>query len=352
MASRPSCTLPSNRRTWPLRHEIQEQLRQAYYGAARLNALQFRELDRVLDRLAEAGIPTLALKGAALASTVYEDVAPRPMVDLDILVPRDQVPQVPEALAPLGYQAQPGPPGHSFAYEARYSGEINLHRTSPMGNLMLDVHWHLTTHKWLHHATRIDMEALWQAALPLSLDGQDTLQLCPEDSLLHLCLHWGFGHAYAHLLNLTDIDRTVDAYPGLNWDQLLERASAFQVRVPVYFGLCFSRELLGTPIPDRVLAALQPGALRRRWVRRLVAPQWARSARDAQQYGRVRYQLHLALIDGLAGWLRFGRFLLLPGDEWLAYRYALDTPGAVRLARFWHPFRVLATELGARFRRR
>ncbi len=86
--------------------EIQEQLRQAYYGAARLNTLQFQELDRVLGRLAEAGIPTLALKGAALASTVYEGIAPRPMVDLDILVPRDQVPQVPEALAPLGL---PGP---------------------------------------------------------------------------------------------------------------------------------------------------------------------------------------------------------------------------------------------------
>ncbi len=125
-------------------------------------------------------------------------------------------------------------------------------------------------------------------AAPLERRPGPPWQLCPEDGLLHLCLHWGFGHGYAHLLNLTDIDRTVAAYPGLNWDRLLERASAFQVRVPVYFGLSFSRELLGTPIPDRVLADLQPGALRRRWVRRLVAPQWARPVRDAQQYGQVR----------------------------------------------------------------
>jgi hypothetical protein len=290
--------------------------------------------------LTTAGIPVVVLKGGALAGTAYGNIALRPMADLDLLVPRELTVHVPRILEPLGYQPMSGPPGHSLAYDAHYLGEIGMSKTTPAGVFMLDIHWHLLAHQWLHHATRIDMETLWQATLPLEVDGQSTLQFCPEDALLHVCLHAGFSHAYAYLLNLVDVDRAVVHFADLNWDRFLRRAHDFEVRAPTYFGLRFARDLMQTPVPDQVLAALRPAALRRWGVGRLAGPERTLQGDPSPLPGSSRYLLHLALIDGPPGILRLARFLVLPGDDWLVIRYGLTRGADIRLARLWHPLRM------------
>ena len=100
-----------------------ETLKQAYYTSAAMNARLLGELERVSEHLTSLGVPILLLKGAALGERVYGNLATRPMGDLDILVPQDQVTETAQLLAPLGYEALPGPPGHSFTYQARFNGE-------------------------------------------------------------------------------------------------------------------------------------------------------------------------------------------------------------------------------------
>jgi hypothetical protein len=56
----------------------------------------------VVDALHAAGIPALLLKGAALVETVYPDPAQREMLDLDILVPGEQLDEASSVLTPLG----------------------------------------------------------------------------------------------------------------------------------------------------------------------------------------------------------------------------------------------------------
>jgi hypothetical protein len=323
---------------------ILRQLHQSYYQVAASNTLRFGELRPILSSFSAAGIPVLLLKGVALAVTVYGNPALRPMGDLDLLVPRHLVREVPRLLEPLGYRLDPGPPGHSLAYAARFDGEIGLSKETPAGAFVLDVHGHLLADQWLHHATRIDMDAVWQAARPIAQSGLSALQLCPQDTLLHLCLHAGLSHSYTEVLNLIDIDRAVVAFGHLDWDRLLRRACDFKVRFPVYFGLRFASDLLGTPVPERVLAALRPGLLRSRIIWRVVAPQRTILASQASLPAHVHHLAHLALVNGLPELLRFARFLLLPGDE-LRLRYSLTGSGAIRLARIWHPFSVLKRAL-------
>src|SRR4051812_15077961 len=45
-------------------------------------------VQRLAARLAERAIPIVPIKGLALAHWIYADVADRPMVDADLLVPR------------------------------------------------------------------------------------------------------------------------------------------------------------------------------------------------------------------------------------------------------------------------
>src|SRR5207253_1867095 len=55
------------------------------------NALLTEELVRLLTLLAEAGIPTIPLKGVVLAESLYGYTAARVCNDIDILVPRRHV---------------------------------------------------------------------------------------------------------------------------------------------------------------------------------------------------------------------------------------------------------------------
>jgi len=65
-----------------------EQLKQARRHTLLRNDWLLRQLADGLARFDAANIPTIVLKGAAMIALVYSDFALRPMLDLDVLVPR------------------------------------------------------------------------------------------------------------------------------------------------------------------------------------------------------------------------------------------------------------------------
>jgi hypothetical protein len=331
----------------PLPAAVRDAFEESYYRVAAANTLRFQELAGVLAALSAAAVPVLLLKGAALAESVYGNLALRPMVDLDLMVPRDRIEQVPSLLEPLGYRLLPGPAGHPFPFTTRYGGEIMLRNDRSLWPVQLDVHWNLLAIWWMDHTTRLDVDALWQNARPLLLSGASVLQFCPEDALLHLCLHAGAGHSYAQLLNFIDIDRLVAVYQQLDWDQFVQRARRFQIGASVYFALQFTRDLLHTPIPPRVMADLGPSTLRRSVVVALASPQHTILGTRAPLSRRSRYLLHLALVDRPSGIARLARHLFLPDSDWLVARYSLTRPAQVRVARLLQPFRALGMAFAA-----
>jgi hypothetical protein len=75
---------------------------QYLWNGRRVARLQ-SELAEVLQVFADADVPILPVKGGALASTVYEDPAARPMADLDVLLREEHFPAGEELLARIGY---------------------------------------------------------------------------------------------------------------------------------------------------------------------------------------------------------------------------------------------------------
>ena len=81
--------------------DVQTDLRQDYYATTARNLLVYRELSRILTALSappqslisnvQSSIPTVVLKGAALAATLYPAIGLRPMGDLDLLVPENHL---------------------------------------------------------------------------------------------------------------------------------------------------------------------------------------------------------------------------------------------------------------------
>ncbi len=246
-------------------------LRRAYYQNAAANALRYRELGQVLSALEAVGIPTLVLKGPALALTIYPDPALRIIGDLDLLVRREQVEQAMAALRELGYETPDRGLPYPVAYLTRFGRHLQLQRHERAGPLELEVHWTLIGELWAGAVTAIDVEGLWARATPLQGQGWEACQLSPADTLVHLALHATLMHGFTELgLRVyVDVDRLVRHHTsakqaGAFWAQAIALARAGRLATTLYTTLALARDLLGTPLPASVLAALRPGPVQQR----------------------------------------------------------------------------------------
>ncbi|MGE5250801.1 MAG: nucleotidyltransferase family protein, partial [Bacteroidota bacterium] len=78
-------------------------LRAMYLSTRMHNERILGELETLVRRFAETGIPLVALKGICFALTIYPDRGLRPMADLDLLVPASQFSAAVRIAQRLGY---------------------------------------------------------------------------------------------------------------------------------------------------------------------------------------------------------------------------------------------------------
>lgn len=232
-----------------------EQLEKHYYRNAIRNRCLLHELRELLRALQSRGIPVIVLKGAYLAPAVYRDPALRVMSDIDLLIPQSQLAEAERAAATLGYHA-----AVSFTPEecfARWHQLPELRRDGAVASL--ELHWTLTCpdRPWT-----IAPDELWSRAVPFTVEGIETLSLCPEDLLLHLCDHATWHHLdqlfWQGISPVCDIDHLVRSQSQLDWSQVIERTPEGDGGKGVFLMLHLAQTLLGTPVPAEILCALQP----------------------------------------------------------------------------------------------
>lgn len=324
--------------------DVGAQLRGSYCTSLLRNRRLAAELARVAAALHRAGVDVIVLKGGALAPTVYDHPAQRPMTDLDLLVPPGQAGAAATVLEAEGYHPSGSVPAHMLPFQQRFGGGVEWLRREEGTTTRLDVQHDLVGVDWCRGLFRVAPEALWAAARPLHWDGAEALQLSAEDTLVHLCLHPAVHHGYASsLLGYADLDRLVERQePASFWPGFVERAGRLRVRTAAYRGLLGARHLLGTPVPDEVLRALAPGALQARALARL-APLDAGVALEGagrDLHGLRQVLLYAALADRPPDAVGMAAAILFPPREWLAARYGLPAGTPAWRARLAHPLRV------------
>jgi hypothetical protein len=229
-----------------------ERLRLAYFASASRSGLIYRELEPVFRCLRSSGIPVIALKGTYLAGAVYGDVALRSMCDVDLMVPRTDVPRALAVLFDLGGEYQQVEYFDSVDWTAHHHA-----RPVVVRNLILEIHWTLVPPTG---QVRIDPAGLWDRARPVTIAGVEVLALSPEDLILHLCLslsHQGF----TGLKRLCDTAETICRFGGkIDWEQVVRLACEW--RASKYLGLTLhlARSMLDAAVPDAVLERLSPGS--------------------------------------------------------------------------------------------
>jgi hypothetical protein len=230
--------------------EVLDALKEEYYRTAMRNTLLYRELREVLNTLKEKGIEVIILKGAALAEIVYHNRTLRPMGDIDLLIRKEELAGVEDWLSRLGYCLYKSRNEKELLAEHHYHWVFTKREATP-----IEIHWNL---RHAEGPLRIDVDGLWKRAVPATVAEVETLVLCPEDLLLHLCLHT-CRHQLAWLRPFCDIAETVREFGEvIDWEQVRTRAFQWRINKYVYLTLRLTKELLGAGVPESVLESLKP----------------------------------------------------------------------------------------------
>jgi len=223
-----------------------EMLRRRFQANAARNLFLTSELLSLIREFTASGIDALPLKGPVLAMTAYGNVALREFLDLDILVPKEQLNRAAHLLRQRGYRQ---PADQTAERGSRHiESQLGCDFLRQDGRVSVELHWSFLQ-RWLGFP--VDLSALWKAPTRARLGGMDVLALPAHITLLYLCAH-GTKHRWSRLCWVVDIAQLLRAGPGVDWNELMQTAESTGSRRTLFLGLHMAHILLGSEIPMKV----------------------------------------------------------------------------------------------------
>lgn len=201
------------------------------------------EMLRALQRLGDAGVPALVLKGPALSLQAYGDATVRQYGDIDILVRHDHVFRATQTMIEAGFDAYV--PTEAIA-SGKIPGEYFFSR--PNTKVVIEVHTERTLRYFPH---RLFVEDLFARSVKLECEGRVVTTLCLEDALVAMCTH-GAKHLWERLMWIADVAAMVTRQQTLDWDAARDVAGKIGAQRIVNTGLLLALDLLSLKLPPHV----------------------------------------------------------------------------------------------------
>lgn len=306
---------------------VEETLKSEYQYTARRNLYLLHELQDVIDRLSQAGIGAVMLKGAALIESVYNNIGVRPMLDLDLLIREEQAPQVLQLLIDEGYCQDVEPhSGSALLFENE-----QLLIKPGIEPVPLEIHWHLFDSPY--YQQQLDLDWFWEQTTPLKSADKTVLLFTPEAQLLHLFGHLALHHAAKPaILWLIDLAEVLTSYQEqIDWDLVLQKAVEYQLVRSLQWGTDqLAAFFLRSPIPSDIVEKIR--ALP-------VDPSETLVFSWHNQPDRSVADFVWSDVALLPGWRQKTRFLfvkLFPSPAYMRSRYEIPSPYQVPLYYLWH----------------
>lgn len=229
--------------------QIRKQLREAYLWSSARNIRAYQQLLNLVRAFAHERVSVILLKGAHLAELVYGNSALRPMEDLDLLVRVMDLKQVSELLDKMGYRASHEDSGRALQHLPRFTKENSLD---------IEVHFNIVDPPF---SGRFDVSELWERARLDSIQGAGVLTLCPEDLLLHLCLHTSGHHCFDNgIMPFVDVSRALDRYENqIDWNKAVATATKWGAVRCMYLMLALTEKMVGLKVPQQVKEQIDQG---------------------------------------------------------------------------------------------
>ena len=177
------------------------------------------------EKMQRDGIAVRVLKGAALSLQAYRDVTLQHSVDIDLLVPIEEVFDAEKVLLERGYTrtiplARLTPRRVSWLLNHSH----HLHFFHPQTHQHVELHWGLTPNPFKHER----FQPPFRSMTHLQIGSKQIPSLSPQDMFLHACVH-GAGHSWSLLKWLAQIAAMMRMMTHEELSAIATRAAKFGV---------------------------------------------------------------------------------------------------------------------------
>lgn len=236
----------------PLPEPVRKILHSAYMNATARNMVMLHHAGTILKALKQRNLDVIPLKGLYLAEAVYPSIGLRTFSDLDLLVRRKDLDTALHALQAIGYQLttwyDPADDNHDLKHLPPLEKE-----DWPV----IELHWSILEED---APFPVDIDWIWQRAVPARIAGVDVLAMDLHDLILHLAIHNTYQHRLkAGLRSLYDIALILHQNQDrVDWSSLAKKAAEWKMERVLWLTLRLVRDLLGADVPVVVLQQLEP----------------------------------------------------------------------------------------------
>ena len=235
------------------------------------NYRMMRLLDRIAVKFNAAGVPIMALKGAALSLKIYDRPDERAMADLDLMVRAEDLDRVMVLFDQLG--ALRGEPlvREDFFPRFHYELELSIGRIYPV-----KIDLHVRPFRPLRYARVVPTDAFWASAETVCTGRGAILIPSVDEMLIHLMVHAAV-HGARKGKWMEDIRRWSKRFKTqIDWDRFVITARRWHLVWPVRAAIEATEEQFGTVFPAEVTSSLR--VMHPSWRDRLTLRQAPRDA--------------------------------------------------------------------------
>jgi hypothetical protein len=221
-------------------------LKEANLFVAARNMRILHHAGGILQAFNEHNLNVIVLKGIYLIEAVYRSIGMREFGDLDLLIPKKDLQKAVNIMKGLGYQL-------TTWYDEKDPNR-DIKHIPPMikqNAPTVELHWSI-----LEEAApfNIDVEGIWERAIPTRIADIEVLSLSYEDLILHLCIHQTYQHRLiGSLRNYIDIVKVIEKFDGqINWEKLIHIAKSWGVDRVIWITFNLLDDILGVRLPKSV----------------------------------------------------------------------------------------------------
>ena len=216
-------------------------------------AAEALRLQRLFD---EAGLPVLFVKGSSLAMLAFGNLGLSGGQDIDLLVPREDIPAAVAMVKRAGYRRFDPPPSISDAQlRLLMPTRKDFGFAHPSTGLPIELHWRLFLNP---HAMAESSIMAASRVVPVT-DTTGLRTLGEEDLFAYLCMH-GALHSWNRLKWLADVNALLASKAVDGVERLVRAAEARGAGRAADQALLLCRSLFQMPLPASVAATLDKSA--------------------------------------------------------------------------------------------
>ncbi len=194
-----------------------------------LNSHLAKELLRIIKILESKGINTIAYKGPALTKSIYGNLAMRPSIDLDVIVPKSSVLDAQSVLEGIGYEPsaiydknQQYVISYLCGWETGYfrSSDDDVSINDNRVSTKVELHWNVSP---VNFGFNLNMESIWERAECFDLFGTIVKVPSANDMFLMLCVH-AAKHSWSELQLISTLFQFLMQRPETDIDFVIQQS--------------------------------------------------------------------------------------------------------------------------------